>query len=147
MTPKPEKSEFGSISWKHDTEALHSKNISGPYQLFYGLGPIFFCSVNGALACRRLLVLSLHRIFLSVSNSKILIFLENAGFLCERKENLKKYRCYKIYSYRQTQNLKINVNHSVESESDWTYHISENENYPATSDATKAGSKKTKIGS
>ena len=35
--------------------------------------------------------------------------------------------------------LKINVNHSVESENDCTYHISENENYPATSDATKAG--------
>ena len=72
---------------------LYTAKISGPYQLFYGLGPIFFCSVNGALACRRLLVLSLHRIFLSVSNSKILIFLENAGFLCERKENLKKYHC------------------------------------------------------
>ena len=71
-----------------------------------GLDPFFFRSVNGALACRRLLFLSLHRIFLSVSNSKILIFLENAGFLCERKENLKKYRCYKIYSYRQTQASK-----------------------------------------
>ena len=72
---------------------LYTAKISGPYQLFYGLGPICFCSVNGALACRRLLVLSLQRIFLSVSNSKILIFLENAGFLCERKENLKKYHC------------------------------------------------------
>ena len=46
-----------------------------------------------ALVCRRLLFPSLHRNFLSVSNSRILIFLENAGFLCEQKENLKKYHC------------------------------------------------------
>ena len=72
---------------------VYMEKISGPYQLFYGSGPIFFCSVYGALACRRLLFLLLHRIFLSVSNSRILIFLENAGFLCEQKDNLKKYHC------------------------------------------------------
>ena len=35
--------------------------------------------------------------------------------------------------------LKITVNHSAENENDWTYDISKNENYAATSDATKAG--------
>jgi len=72
---------------------VYTAKIPGPYQVFYGSGPIFFCAVNRALACRRLLFLSLHRIFLSVSNSRILIFLENAGFLFEQKDNLKKYHC------------------------------------------------------
>ena len=47
MAPKPEKSVSGSISCKHVTEGLHGKNIwSAP--TFFGYGPIFFCSVNGA---------------------------------------------------------------------------------------------------
>ena len=46
-----------------------------------------------ALACRRLLFPSLHRIFLSSLKLKNFNFLENAGFLCEQKENLKKYHC------------------------------------------------------
>ena len=28
---------------------VYTAKISGPYQLFYGSGPIFFCSVNKAL--------------------------------------------------------------------------------------------------
>ena len=48
MAPKPEKSESGSISCKHGTEGLHGKNIwSVP--TFFRSGPIFSCSVNGAL--------------------------------------------------------------------------------------------------
>ena len=48
MGPKPEKSESGTISCKHGMEGLHGKNIwSVP--TFFGSGPIFFCSVNGAL--------------------------------------------------------------------------------------------------
>ena len=48
MAPKPEKSESGSISRKHGTEGLHGKNIwSVP--TFFRSGPIFSCSVNGAL--------------------------------------------------------------------------------------------------
>ena len=27
----------------------YTEKISGPYQLIYGSGPIFFCSVNGAI--------------------------------------------------------------------------------------------------
>ena len=49
MAPKPEKSESGSISCKHGTEGLHGKNI-WPVPTFFGSGPIFFCSVNGAKA-------------------------------------------------------------------------------------------------
>ena len=42
MAPKPEKSESGSISWKHGTA-----KISGPYRNIF-MGPFFF-SVNEAL--------------------------------------------------------------------------------------------------
>ena len=46
-----------------------------------------------ALACRRLLFPSLHRNFLSVSNSRTLSFVENARFLCEQKDDLQRYHC------------------------------------------------------
>ena len=41
----------------------------------------------------RLLFPSPHRNFLSSLKLKNFNFLENAGFLCEQKENLKKYHC------------------------------------------------------
>ena len=45
---KKKKSESESISCKHGTEGLHGKNIwSVP--TFFRSGPIFSCSVNGAL--------------------------------------------------------------------------------------------------
>ena len=46
-----------------------------------------------ALACRHLLFPSMDRNFLSSLKLKNFNFLENAGFLCEQKENLKKYHC------------------------------------------------------
>ena len=45
---KPEKSESGSTSCKHGTEGLHGKNIWF-IPTFFRSGPIFSCSVNGAL--------------------------------------------------------------------------------------------------
>ena len=49
MAPKPEKSESGSISCKHGTEGLYGKN-NWSVPTFLRSGPIFFCSVNGAIA-------------------------------------------------------------------------------------------------
>ena len=46
-----------------------------------------------ALVCRLLLFPSLHRNFLSVSNSRTLSFVGKGRFLCEQKDNLKKYHC------------------------------------------------------
>ena len=34
---------------KNMVRKVYTAKISGPYQLFYGSGPIFLCSVNGAL--------------------------------------------------------------------------------------------------
>ena len=47
MAPKPEKSESGSISWKHGKEGLHGKNIWSVPTFFMVPDPFF--SVNGAL--------------------------------------------------------------------------------------------------
>ena len=33
---------------KNMVRKVYTAKISGPYQLFYGSGPIFVCSVNGA---------------------------------------------------------------------------------------------------
>ena len=49
MAPKPEKSESGSISWKHGKEGLHGKKNLVRTNFFCVSWPIFFCSVNGAL--------------------------------------------------------------------------------------------------
>ena len=47
MAPKLEKSESGSISWKHGTEGLRSKNIWS-IPIFLWVQTHFFCSINGA---------------------------------------------------------------------------------------------------
>ena len=48
MAPKPEKSESDPYR-ENMVRNVYRAEISGPYQLSYGSGPIFFCSVNKAL--------------------------------------------------------------------------------------------------
>ena len=48
MVPKPEKASPDPFH-ENMVRKVYTAKISGPYQLFYGSGPIFFCSVNRAL--------------------------------------------------------------------------------------------------
>ena len=94
-----------------------------------------------ALACRHLLFPSMDRNFLSVSNSRTLSFVENARFWCEQKDKFLEIPLLETLLILPNPSFKKNFSHLVESENDWTliYIHPKIENYPATSDATRAG--------
>ena len=54
LPPKPEKKRVRIHFMKNTVRKVYTAKISAPYQLFFGSGPIFFCSVNRALVSHTL---------------------------------------------------------------------------------------------
>ena len=71
-----------------------------------------------ALVCRRLLFPSLHRNFLSVSNSRTLSFVEEGRFLSEQKAQFAEIPLLETLLILPNPSFKTNFSHLVESEND-----------------------------